>query len=267
MAAKEFKCTVCGYVHKGDKAPDVCPLCQAPASKFEPVKKELNTNGNVYTVVYAAVMVIIVAFLLVFVSDSLKERQQANVIQDTYKQILYSLNIREIGDVSATYNSTIEGDYLLNSNGSLKKNDGEFCTSYKSEFKNGRLHVFKAVVNGETKYVIPVNGLGLWGDIWGYVALNEDCKTVYGTYFSHASETPGLGGELAQQYFQERFIGKNVHNGSNITLSVVKFGQAKNDESKVDGMTGATITSNGVNSMLSTVLEAYKPFILSNSNK
>ncbi|MBO7247234.1 MAG: hypothetical protein J6V02_02685, partial [Bacteroidaceae bacterium] len=60
MAAKEFKCTVCGYVHKGDKAPDVCPLCQAPASKFEPVKKELNTNGNVYTVVYAAVMVIIV---------------------------------------------------------------------------------------------------------------------------------------------------------------------------------------------------------------
>lgn len=90
MATKEFKCKVCGYVHKGDKAPDVCPVCKAGASEFEAVKKGLDTNSNIYTVVYAAVMVVIVAFLLVFVSDSLKERQQANIIQDTYKQILYS---------------------------------------------------------------------------------------------------------------------------------------------------------------------------------
>ncbi|MBO5812508.1 MAG: Na(+)-translocating NADH:ubiquinone reductase subunit C, partial [Bacteroidaceae bacterium] len=205
MATKEFKCKVCGYVHKGDKAPDICPVCKAGASEFEAVKKGLDTNSNIYTVVYATVMVVIVAFLLVFVSDSLKERQQANIIQDTYKQILYSLNIREMGNVAETYKSTIEGDYLMNADGSLKQlSDDEFCTKYKSEFKSGRLHIFKANVDGAVKYIIPVNGLGLWGEIWGYVALNEDRNTIYGTYFSHASETPGLGGEVGTQYFQER---------------------------------------------------------------
>lgn len=266
MATKEFKCKVCGYVHKGDKAPDVCPVCKAGASEFEQVKKGMDTNSNVYTVVYAAVMVVIVAFLLVFVSDSLKERQQANIIQDTYKQILYSLNIREMGNVAETYKSTIEGDYLMNADGSLKQlSDDEFCTKYKSEFKSGRLHIFKANVDGAVKYIIPVNGLGLWGEIWGYVALNEDRNTIYGTYFSHASETPGLGGEVGTQYFQERFIGKQILQNGNVNLSVVKFGQAKDGVYEVDGLTGATITSKGVNSMLNDVLSAYKPFFNGNN--
>ena len=260
MATKEFKCKVCGYVHKGDKAPDICPVCKAGASEFEAVKKGLDTNSNIYTVVYATVMVVIVAFLLVFVSDSLKERQQANIIQDTYKQILYSLNIREMGNVAETYKSTIEGDYLMNADGSLKQlSDDEFCTKYKSEFKSGRLHIFKANVDG------AVNGLGLWCEIWGYVALNEDRNTIYGTYFSHASETPGLGGEVGTQYFQERFIGKQILQNGNVNLSVVKFGQAKDGVYEVDGLTGATITSNGVNSMLNDVLSAYKPFFNGNN--
>lgn len=266
MATKEFKCKVCGYVHKGDKAPDVCPVCKAPASEFELIKKGLDTNSNIYTVAYAAVMVVIVAFLLVFVSDSLKERQQINIIQDTYKQILYSLNIREMSNVSETYKSTIEGDYLMSADGSLQKqSDEDFCTSYKSEFKSGRLHVFQANIDGTVKYVIPVNGLGLWGDIWGYIAVNEDRNTIYGTYFSHASETPGLGGEVGTQYFQDRFVGKQISQNGNIELSVVKFGQAKDESFEVDGLSGATITSNGVNAMINDVLEAYKPFF--NANK
>lgn len=273
MATKKFKCKVCGYVHEGDKAPEKCPMCQAPQSEFEeiveagaeaaaPAKKGLNTNSNVYTIVYAAVMVIIVAFLLVFVSQTLKERQTANIINDTKQQILSALNLREQADVASTYSMVIKADALMQANGSLQDYKGEFNTSYKSEFDKGNLHVFVAEIDGQKKYVIPMNGLGLWGTIWGYIALNEDRNTVYGIYFSHSSETPGLGGEIAGTKFQDRFPGKLVVNGRDVALKVVKYGKAdKSSKYEVDGVTGATITSTGVNTMINKVLSAYIPFL------
>ncbi len=273
MATKKFKCKVCGYVHEGDKAPEKCPMCQAPQSEFEeiveagaeaaaPAKKGLNTNSNVYTIVYAAVMVIIVAFLLVFVSQTLKERQTANVINDTKQQILSALNLRDQADVASTYSMVIKADALMQANGSLQDYKGEFNTSYKSEFDKGNLHVFVAEIDGQKKYVIPMNGLGLWGTIWGYIALNEDRNTVYGIYFSHSSETPGLGGEIAGTKFQDRFPGKLVVNGRDVALKVVKYGKAdKSSKYEVDGVTGATITSTGVNTMINKVLSAYIPFL------
>lgn len=273
MATKKFKCKVCGYVHEGDKAPEKCPMCQAPQSEFEeiveagaeaaaPAKKGLNTNSNVYTIVYAAVMVIIVAFLLVFVSQTLKERQTANVINDTKQQILSALNLRDQADVASTYSMIIKADALMQANGSLQDYKGEFNTSYKSEFDKGNLHVFVAEIDGQKKYVIPMNGLGLWGTIWGYIALNEDRNTVYGIYFSHSSETPGLGGEIAGTKFQDRFPGKLVVNGRDVALKVVKYGKAdKSSKYEVDGVTGATITSSGVNTMINKVLSAYIPFL------
>ena len=257
MATKKFKCKVCGYVHEGDKAPEKCPMCQAPQSEFEeiveegaaPAKKGLNTNSNVYTIVYAAVMVVIVAFLLVFVSQTLKERQTANVINDTKQQILSALNMRDLPDVAGTYAEVIKNDALMQPGGKLAEYEGDFNTSYKSEFDNGNLHIFVAEVNGERKFVIPMNGLGLWGTIWGYIALNEDRNTVYGVYFSHSSETPGLGGKL-------------VVNGEEVGLKVVKYGKAdKGSQYEIDGVTGATITSTGVNTMINKVLSAYIPFL------
>ena len=248
-------------------------MCQAPQSEFEeivepgaepaaPAKKGLNTNSNVYTIVYAAVMVIVVAFLLVFVSQTLKERQTANVINDTKQQILSALNLRDQADVASTYSKVIKADALMQANGSLQDYKGDFNTSYKSEFDKGNLHVFVAEIDGQKKYVIPMNGLGLWGTIWGYIALNEDRNTVYGVYFSHSSETPGLGGEIAGLKFQNRFPGKNVVNGRNVALKVVKYGKAdKSSKYEIDGVTGATITSTGVNAMINKVLSAYVPFL------
>ena len=270
MATKKFKCKVCGYVHEGDKAPEKCPMCQAPQSEFEeiiepgaePKKKGLNTNSNVYTILYAAVMVVIVAFLLVFVSQTLKERQTANVINDTKQQILSALNLRDQADVAATYADVIKYDALMQPNGKLMEYEGDFNTSYKSEFDKGNLHVFIAQVNGEQKFVIPMNGLGLWGTIWGYIALNDDRSTVYGVYFSHSSETPGLGGEIASLKFQDRFPGKQVVDGESVGLKVLKYGKAdKNSQFEIDGVTGATITSTGVNSMIEKVLTEYIPFL------
>ena len=169
----------------------------------------MNTNSNSYTIIYASVMVVIVAFLLAFVSSSLKDIQNKNQELDTKKQILAALNIREVKDAEAEYNKYVKGDMLMNADGSLAENTGEFSLSYEKEAKeNNRLHVFVAEINGETKYVIPVYGVGLWGAVWGYVALNADKDTVYGVYFSHASETPGLGAEIATVAFQKRVFGK-----------------------------------------------------------
>ena len=127
--------------------------------------------------------------------------------------------------------------------------------------QNGNYHVFVAEVDGQTKYIFPVYGAGLWGAIWGYVTLNEDKDTVFGTYFSHASETPGLGAEIATEWFQNSFIGKKVLNAGKVALSVVKNGNAKGDANLVDGVSGGTMTSNGVDAMLRDCLSNYQVFL------
>ena len=139
----------------------------------------MNTNSNSYTIIYASVMVVIVAFLLAFVSSSLKETQNKNVEMDTKKQILAALNVRNVVDPEAEYNKYVKADMLMQEDGTLKENDGKFSTSYEKEVKeHGRLHVFVCEVDGQTKYVFPVYGVGLWGAIWGYVALNDDKDRV-----------------------------------------------------------------------------------------
>ena len=273
MATKKFKCELCGYIHEGDKAPASCPKCGAGADAFTEIveagaeapakKKGLDTGSNVYTIVYASVMVIIVAFLLAFVSSVLKPAQEANVENDTKGQILTSLNI----DIKADgFNVAKEfenvKDMLWNGT-ELVPYDGKFLSAYGSAIKAGELHVFVAEVGGETKYVLPVTGRGLWGGLWGYIALNADKKTVFGTYFYHTSETAGLGARIGERWFQEQFNGKPLFGGDdtqNIALSVVKAGASK-AETEVDGVTGATLTSDGVSAMVKDGLTAYISFI------
>ena len=221
----------------------------------------MNTNSNSYTIIYASVMVIIVAFLLAFVSSSLKETQNKNVELDTKKQILAALNITNVEDAEAAYNTYVKGDMLMETDGSLVANDGAFNTTYKGEIAEGRLHVFECEVDGAKKYVIPVYGAGLWGPIWGYIGLDEDKNTVYGVYFSHAGETPGLGAEITSPKFQGQFPGKKVFDGANVGLSIVKNGRVANPDYEVDGLSGGTITSNGVDAMLKDCLKPYEKFL------
>lgn len=222
----------------------------------------MNTNSNSYTIIYASVMVVIVAFLLAFVNSSLRDLQGKNVELDTKKQILSSLGITDVKDADAEFSKVVKADMIVAEDGSLKEYDGKFVTAYEKEFKeNGRAHVFVCDINGETKYVVPVYGAGLWGAIWGYVALDEDKNTVFGTYFSHASETPGLGAEIATPHFQTSFIGKHVMEGENVALSVVKNGKVSNPEFEVDGISGGTITSNGVDAMLKNCMSQYTKFL------
>jgi len=222
----------------------------------------MKTNSNSYTIIYAAVMVVIVAFMLAFVSSSLRDRQNRNVEFDTKKQILSALNVRNVEDVENTYKKYVKQDMLMQADGTLTENQDGFSTAYEKEVKtNKRFHVFVAEKDGDTKYVFPVYGTGLWGAIWGYVALNSDKNTVYGVYFSHASETPGLGAEIATEHFQALFSGKKAVDNGQIVLGVVKNGKVENPECQVDGISGGTITSDGVNLMLKNCLSNYKNFL------
>ena len=224
----------------------------------------MNTNSNSYTIIYAAIMVVIVAFLLAFVSSSLKETQYKNVEQDTKKQILSAINVTDVKDAEAEFAKYEVKDMLMNADGTLAPYTDAFQVSYKGEIAEKRFHVFECKVDGATKYILPIYGAGLWGPIWGYVALNDDKNTVYGVYFSHAGETPGLGAEIATPKFQAQFAGKKVTENGAIGLTVAKNGKVTKPDYEVDGISGGTITSQGVDAMLKDCLKEYNPFL---SNK
>ena len=228
----------------------------------------MNTNSNSYTIIYASVMVVIVAFLLAFVNSSLRDLQGKNVELDTKKQILSSLGIKGVQDAEAEFAKVVKSDMVVAEDGTLTPYEGAFVTSYEKDFKeNGRAHIFVCEIEGQTKYVIPVYGAGLWGAIWGYVALNSDKDTVYGVYFSHASETPGLGAEIAGQHFQDEFLGKKTLDNGEVALGVVKNGKVEKPDYQVDGISGGTITSVGVDAMLKACLNSYKSFLTNNDEE
>ncbi len=223
---------------------------------------KLNTNSNTYTVVYAAVMVTIVAFLLAFVSSALKPTQDANVANDTKGQILSALRYdKSTVDVQNTFNEKVKD--MLWQDGQLVPYEGNFLTTYGEAIKKGELHVFVADTEDGVKYVIPVTGRGLWGGLWGYIAINEDKQSVYGSYFYHESETAGLGARIGEAEFQNAFRDKKLfkEGSDEIALTVVKSGSVKDTEHEVDGITGATLTSNGTAAMVKDGLTAYMSFI------
>lgn len=262
MAAKKYVCKVCGYVHEGKEAPSACPLCKAAASEFEAVKeakKGIDTNSDLYAVLYSAVVVVIVAFLLAGVSSALKPMQDANVELDKKKQILASLNEKNLADAAATYDALIVADPIVDAQGNVVAENGGFEVA-NDAVNEDNLPLYIAEIDGATKYILPMTGNGLWGGIWGYLALNDDCNTIYGVYFSHASETPGLGAEIAGDKFQVRFPGKKVYGeNGDVALSIVK--KITDEDYHVDAISGATITCNGVRDMLQLKLAPYFEYL------
>ena len=163
----------------------------------------------------------------------------------------------------------VTADEIIDANGNVvdKGSKGGTAAGFKlnsGDFKAGKLAVYVCSVNGQTKYVIPVYGMGLWGPISGYIALNDDKSTIYGAYFNHESETAGLGAEIKDnQKWQEKFQGKKLFKGDDrnaIAISVLKK-RDSNDPNSVDAVTGATLTSNGVTDMLHDCLGQYIKFL------
>ena len=235
----------------------------------------MNRESNKYTIIYAAVMVIIVALGLSFTHQMLLERQISNENIDKMQQILLSLNIVvDVEDAEVAYDKLITDAYLITNKGikiegteGTTAEDPAFSTELGDPNAEG-LPVYEGLIEDEKVYIIPLSGAGLWGSIWGYLSIEEDGSTIYGADFGHAGETPGLGAEIAERSFGIQFEGKEIiKDGDFRSIAVVKPGQSDLRRDYVDGISGGTITSVGVSNMLTESAGRYREFLMNlNSN-
>lgn len=225
----------------------------------------MDVNKNSYTFIFAAIMVVVVAAMLSFAATSLKPYQDENVRQEKMQNILYTIGIDvSRAEASEIYDSYIKEELVIN-NGSIKDGMVAFNIDMAKEIRRAPeerdLPLYIAEKDGEPYFILPLQGSGLWGAIWGYVALENDVNSVYGIVFDHAGETPGLGAEINTPAFMSQFSGKKIKdlNGDFIGIDVRK-GDAATDH-EVDGISGGTITSDGVEAMIKNSIIPYLSFL------
>ena len=224
----------------------------------------MDRQGNTYTFLYSIILVVVVAALLAVVSLSLQPLQNENKQNEKRQNILSAIHVSSTAETSnEDFNRYIKEQYILNSKGERKEGDAfgiDIAGEYAKPAEERQLPVFVAEVDGARKYILPLYGTGLWGPIWGYIALDEDKSTVFGAFFDHSGETPGLGAEIATTHFTNQFQGKSIFDNDQLVgLLVVKGGA--NGIHEVDGISGGTLTSKGVENMIKSYLTYYEPFL------
>ena len=220
---------------------------------------KVNTNSNTYIIIYSVVMVVIVAVLLSVAALGLQERQQENILNEKKTQIVKALG--ENPDEVA-YNDIITNAVLLDASGAVVSEDTKLVfaalNDLKGSFAAGQYPLFVAT----SGVVVPMYGAGLWGPIWGYIALDTDMNTVKGIVLDHSGETPGLGAEITTMKHQRLYVGKTVYEGEDLVgITLKKGGADKSNPHEVDAITGGTKTSDGVSAMIKDCLNYYKPYL------
>lgn len=239
--------------------------------------------SNFYIFRYASIMVILVAAILSTAAMLLKPYQDRNIAIDKMQGILESAKLEaSTENAIQLYNQYIINEIVINSK-------GELVSEYKDEaFTKGDIRAFdikvkeelfkksKGVdfnlpilicdIDGEKINIIPMYGKGLWGPIWGNIALSEDYNEIIGVYFDHKAETPGLGAEISKADFMDQYVGKNLfdENKKFMSIDVIKGGIITIPEDLrkhgVDAISGGTITSKAVEDMMQDCLENYVPY-------
>lgn len=229
----------------------------------------MNKQSNTYTIIYIVILVLVVGSALALTAMALKPRQQENADADKKRQILASVHVTtNANDVLSTFDKYVTDQFIVDEAGKRIGEDA-FAVNVSAEVKTEpakrELPVYVCTMpeNGDKKYILPVYGSGLWGPIWGYVALNSDGSTIYGAYFAHQGETPGLGAEIEKPAFSDQFEGKQMFKGEQyLPVNVIKAGQKPlGNEDYVDAVSGGTITSKGVAAMLNECLLPYEKFL------
>ena len=220
---------------------------------------KFNTNSNVYIITYSVVMVVIVAVLLSLAALGLKERQDNNILNEKKTQIVKALGYDA---ATVSYDEVVAESALLNAEGVAVENDTHkvfaALQSVKDTRAAGQFPIFKAT---DGSVVVPLYGAGLWGPIWGYIALAPDMNTVKGIVLDHSGETPGLGAEITTAKHQAMYVGKTVFEGEAfVGITLKKGGAAEGAMHEVDAITGGTKTSDGVSAMIKDCLVSYKPY-------
>lgn len=224
-------------------------------------------HSNRYTFIYAIGISILTAIILATTSVVLKPKQDFNLALDTKANILKSVLIEPASssEIEQVYGKQVQ-ELVINSKGDIIPNVKANTIVLKEELgkkleeRKLPLYVYTDDKGGKN-YVVPMQGVGLWGPIWGFISFESDLNTIKGAFFDHKSETPGLGAEIAEKPFQELFIGKKIIDANNsfVSVNVVKS-SAKVDfgaEYRVDAISGGTITSNGTNDMIRNCVEPY----------
>ena len=219
---------------------------------------KFNTNSNTYIIIYSVVMVVVVAVLLSVAALGLKPRQEANMLNEKKTQI-----VKALGEDPATvaYDSVITKAVILDASGAVVSEDVNevfaALNDLNGSFAAQRYPIFVAT----SGVVVPLYGAGLWGPIWGYIALDADMNTVKGIVLDHSGETPGLGDEITTPKHQAMYTGKTIYEGDAIVgVTLKKGGADKSNPHEVDAITGGTKTSDGVTAMISDCLNYYKPY-------
>ncbi|MBQ4916111.1 Na(+)-translocating NADH-quinone reductase subunit C [Maribacter sp. MMG018] len=241
----------------------------------------INTDKNLYTVAFAAVMVIVVGSLLAFVASSLSGRIDENMRFEKQQNILYAMGVNENagkGDVSFVPTNVVEKEFskyikeqYVIKGAELVKNDEAYLVDVKKEVAKAKkgevpeLPLFIGEKDGKKYYIIPMYGKGLWDAIWGFISLDSN-MVVQGVFFDHKGETPGLGANINQRYFMDDFIGESIMSGS--SFEGIKVAKGNNDplnndkeDNEVDALAGATITGNGVSAMIKETVDLYKDYL------
>ena len=233
----------------------------------------MNRDSNAYTFGFAAAMVVVVASVLAFTASSLKDLQQENVRKEKMQNILATIGIEIDRDgAEVLFNEYITSQLALRNDGTVDESVDPFsgiklALELKKEPTQQHFPLYLADVEGASYYIIPLRGAGLWDAIWGYIALESDRNTIKGAVFDHKAETAGLGAEITQQWFMDRFVGEKVFDnvGKLVGISVSKTNNDPKDLDKndheVDAISGATITGDGVSDMIIERLTHYQPYL------
>lgn len=230
-------------------------------------------HSNKYIFIYSIVMVVVIAVSLTIVAVKLKPAQEDNIRIEKMQNILSSVNISttEIPkkQVSDVYGKYIKVAFGVNNKGEVVEQDAakiftiELANEFKKPVEQQILPVYIAVLDGgDSTYIVPLRGKGLWGPVWGYMSFKTDFNTIFGTAFDHKGETPGLGAEINQEWFMKPFIGKQIFDtdGKLVSITVVKGGARPDDIHGVDAISGGTITSKGVEKMMRDNLTNYEAY-------
>ncbi|TNJ44641.1 Na(+)-translocating NADH-quinone reductase subunit C [Tamlana fucoidanivorans] len=238
------------------------------------------TESNVYTILFAVAMVVVVGGLLAFTASALRPKIDNNQRLEKQQNILYAMGVNDNDETSAVFVSTDKAPELFNQyitkqlvieGDKVTEDENAYLIDVKKEQasakagKERRLPLFVGNKDGQTYYIAPIRGKGLWDAIWGYVAMDKD-MVVQGVYFDHKGETAGLGANIKQRYFMDDFIGEHLlsENGDFAGITVAKGNNDPKNENKtdnkVDAIAGATITGDGVTAMLKSELKKYVPY-------
>ena len=259
----------------------------------------MDVNKNSYTIIFSVIMATVVALLLSVLYMCVKPKQDKNIEQEKKQNILKSIG-KDVDRPTAEniYSKFIIEELVVNSNGTIVNQHRtsfldsiskglnldlsdiqidkinkerafsiDIAKELKKDSKDQLLPLYIAELEGEKKYIIPLRGKGLWGPVWGFIALESDANTISAAVFDHKSETPGLGAEINKPIFQDQFPNKYIYDLSTnkVMFKVVKKG-TKQGNYEVDGIGGGTITSDGVSKMIKERFTKYFKYLSTNKN-